>query len=226
MVLVSSNVARFCIDATEVTRGQYQAFLMAKAGDTSGQPLFCAWNNVTYAPSMSVDYGQATMPMSYVNWCDAYAFCTWAGKHLCGAVDGGPAPYYDGLNTANAYYFACSHGDDGLHTFPYGDTYDAGVCNGGDRLLPDGGMDLVPVASLPGCQVANVPYAGLYDLSGNVQEWVDTCQDLNEAGADADLVECNYQGGAFDNMGASNLSCDHMDNNPRWGSGYDVGFHC
>src|SRR5262249_36937595 len=36
--------ASFCIDATEVTIGQYFAFLQAKSGDVSGQPAECAWN--------------------------------------------------------------------------------------------------------------------------------------------------------------------------------------
>src|SRR5687768_8989519 len=36
--------ATFCIDSTEVSQADYGSFLIAKTGDTSGQPTACGWN--------------------------------------------------------------------------------------------------------------------------------------------------------------------------------------
>src|SRR5260370_40886093 len=49
-----------------------------------------------------------TWPRTSVDWCDALAYCTWAGKHLCGKIGGGPIPVAQVL-TANAsqWFLAC-----------------------------------------------------------------------------------------------------------------------
>ncbi|GMV41718.1 MAG: hypothetical protein AMXMBFR64_34340 [Myxococcales bacterium] len=76
----------------------------------------------------------------------ASAACASAGKRLC---------------TFDELGMACS-GLDGL-TFPYGDVYVPGACNGAS-----GGAGQVAVTgSFPGCESP----AGVFDLSGNVQEW-------------------------------------------------------
>ena len=74
----------FFIDATEVTVAQYAEFLTAKAGDVSGQPQdVCGWNS-TYEPAALPD--PPNFPASNIDWCDARAYCEWAGKHLCRRV--------------------------------------------------------------------------------------------------------------------------------------------
>jgi len=81
----------FCIDATEVTQAQYQAFLASKNGDTTGQPAACGWNT-SFQPFASCNFAPATrasQPVSGVDWCDAYAFCAWTGKQMCGRIGGG-----------------------------------------------------------------------------------------------------------------------------------------
>ncbi len=92
--------AGYCIDQREVTRGEYKAFLDAKAGDVKGQPPGCAWNE-GYAPVPDPEdphgrYGCPTdswaletypdYPVVCVDICDAIAYCAWAGKRLCGVI--------------------------------------------------------------------------------------------------------------------------------------------
>jgi hypothetical protein len=95
------NVGTHCIDSTEVTNTAYEAFVAtipgdAGAVDASTQPSFCSWNTDlnhidTFYDRTAPTYGQ--LPVNGVDWCDAYAFCRWAGKRLCGGRDGGAAPF-------------------------------------------------------------------------------------------------------------------------------------
>lgn len=149
-----------CIDSTEVTVAQYARFLDADAG-LALQPAGCAWNTSMTPTPWPLAPGSEQLPVTGVNWCQAYAFCAWAGKHLCGSVSGGALhpdlgndPRYD------AWYHACSA--NGERTYPYGSTYSPSACS----------ATIVPVASSPEC-VGPVP--GLYDMSGNAGEWLDSC---------------------------------------------------
>src|SRR5262249_13229549 len=76
----------FCMDATEVTYAQYQAFYSANPS-TAIQPAVCAWN-VSWTPSG--DWPQpptsASEPVRYVNWCQAAAYCQYANRRLCGSI--------------------------------------------------------------------------------------------------------------------------------------------
>jgi formylglycine-generating enzyme required for sulfatase activity len=174
----------YCIDSTEVTNAQYAAFLLAKNGDTSGQPAVCSWNN-SYAdfgdaggcadPSVNDPVARGQYPVQCVDWCDANAFCAWAGKQLCGgfvANDPGNSGWGN----------ACS--SDGKFTYPYGSTYVPGRCI--DRTF-DAAQ---PVASAAGCQSPDPAYAGVFDLSGNVAEFVEVCQ-----GQTGPTDTCALQGG-------------------------------
>src|SRR5438445_3243368 len=95
----------FCIDQTEVTNAQYQDFVATNPSHADQIPE-CAWNGswVPFSGAWTYDNQTATFPVAGVNWCQAYGFCAWAGKHLCGAPGGGPATSW----TSSAYYLACS----------------------------------------------------------------------------------------------------------------------
>ncbi|HEY2367182.1 MAG TPA: SUMF1/EgtB/PvdO family nonheme iron enzyme, partial [Polyangiaceae bacterium] len=87
----------FCIDKTETPVALYDTFMNDLATDPSkGQAPECGWNTSSdsYVPSFdpyASDPQRAQRPISYVDWCDAVAFCKYWGKHLCGARgDGGP----------------------------------------------------------------------------------------------------------------------------------------
>jgi formylglycine-generating enzyme required for sulfatase activity len=122
------NVGAFCIDATEVSLEQYLEFVTAATQTPPEQPSACSWNTA-FEPDPP-NAGATELPVRGVDWCDARAYCQWAGKRLCGAIAGGPSPYDEPSGALNAWYAACSAG--GTRAFPYGDEYDPQACNGGD----------------------------------------------------------------------------------------------
>jgi len=207
----------YCIDSTEVTQGQYFEFLKAKgadpaafnSGDTSGQPPGCEWN-VGYAPNPIAETSPSCLgdgslsaafdwsgqhpenPVGCVDWCDAYMYCAWTGKHLCGKIGGGTLDEADTSNAARSqWYNACSQG--GNTTYPYGDTFDPGRCVDSTFAAahtPPGGSDAVtfPASAAPDCHGATSPFDEVFDLSGNVWEWTDACKTTQPPGAIACFI--------------------------------------
>lgn len=106
-----SAVSSYCVDVTEVTNAQYAAFLSASVA-TTGQDEACAWN-MTYTPSKNWPAtGMDEYPVVSVDWCDAFAFCKWAGKHMCGKIGGGESHLSFGYDDAaeSEWFNACSAG--------------------------------------------------------------------------------------------------------------------
>jgi formylglycine-generating enzyme required for sulfatase activity len=210
----------YSIDATEVTRCQYEAWL-ATSPSTSGQVSACTWNS-TYEPSCEWPPGtKGDHPVVCVDWCDAYAYCKAVGKRLCGKISGGMNGYDDYANASTSqWYAACSSG--GVNDFPYGDTYSGTACNGDDA----GHGTTVPVASKSGCQSSMSGYAGVHDLSGNVWEWEDSCN-----GNSGNSDNCRLRGGSFSdyvgNDGVLRCDYDSFDDGYVRDFQYDgVGFRC
>ncbi len=128
------TLAPFLLDATEVTVGQYQAFVTA-----TERP----------APPPAPFRQTSSDPVVNVTWGEADAYCRWAGKRL----------------PTEAEWEAAARAG-GAFRFPGGSvvTHDAANyegTGGADRWL-----QTAPVGSFPA--TAN----GLYDLAGNVWEWV------------------------------------------------------
>jgi len=207
-------VGNYCIDSTEVTVGQYAVFLAAvDAGAQIPVSPSCS-SGASFVPGGSggVDWPQSpgNVPVDEVTWCDAWSFCKWAGKRLCGAIGGGPIAPSDESNAAiSQWYAACSDG--GSLAFPYGNTYNSSACNG-----PGGGSPEA-VGSHPLCVGG---YGGIFDMSGNVGEWEDNC---NGTGANA---SCDLRGGSYDTS-SQYLACNVPTTGiTRSNSFYDTGFRC
>jgi formylglycine-generating enzyme len=178
--------AGYSIDSTEVTRDQYAAWLETSPA-TAGQEPWCA-SNTSYTPRC--EWPPSTKgkhPVVCVDWCDASAYCKAVGKRLCGKIGGGTNGYTDYANASlSQWYNACSA--NGQNEYPFGSTYSGKTCNGNDN----GVGSTVEVGSLAGCQSSVSGYAGVYDLSGNVWEWEDSC-----TGNSGVQDSCRVRGGSF-----------------------------
>ena len=210
----------FSIDATEVTKCQYELWLTSNPS-TDDQSAVCSQNNGFVPTCDWPPNGDGDHPVACVDWCDAYAYCKAVGKRLCGKIGGGANGYDDYDNaTRSQWYAACSSG--GALEYPYGDAYDPQACNGGDNDATGcdhGACTTVVAGSMSSCRSHETGYSGVYDLSGNVWEWEDSCD-----GDDGSSDLCRVRGGA-NNYGAVNLGCAYADYFER-GVSELVGFRC
>ncbi|WP_394822089.1 formylglycine-generating enzyme family protein [Pendulispora albinea] len=208
----------FCIDSTEVTRAQYAEFLAAKV-DPGKQIGVCEWNTTFEPDSKKVAPQPGNHPVVAVDWCDAYAYCAWAGKTLCGDLDGGPHTAFTepASVVSDRWRIACTRGEDGFHIYPYGNTYDASVCNAYERKLDA----TVPVGSDPGC-VGGFP--GIFDMSANVGEWENTCE-ISGDGSTPTSDRCALRGGSF-HHDEDEVRCNDLLIGSRTLTFPDVGFRC
>ncbi|MFW5738989.1 MAG: formylglycine-generating enzyme family protein [Myxococcota bacterium] len=206
--------AGFWIDSTEVTRAQYQSWL-----DTTplkaGQPSECNWND-DYTPGCHWPPGdEPDHPVSCVDWCDAYAFCSAVGKRLCGKIGGGPAALEDRDDSSRSqWYYACS--SNGLYEYPYGNDFNDSACN--VEEAQQGGI--AGTASFEECKSSEPGFEGVFDLTGNVREWTDAC--TGAAGADD---SCEERGGSYGMAGIGTrcrLATTAKRNEPAEG----LGFRC
>jgi hypothetical protein len=212
----------YCIDSTEVTNAQYAAFLAAKGSDVSGQPSACQWNASYFPIREEVDWpyaaGTGNNPVVNIDWCDAYMFCAWANKRLCGRVGGGRISSVSAATTLTGQWLnACTGG--GRFSYPYGNTFNKSTCNtDAPNELPG---HIEEVKHRPGCQGG---YPDLWDMSGNVEEWLDAC-DANAASSDSCAVAGNTLW--ISNMSASDVTCtSSIFGTPRNMKYHLLGFRC
>lgn len=216
MIAVPVGQAHYCIDRTEVSQAQYEVFLRSKNGDVTRQIAECTGNSTygNFATDCRFDpKTRGDKPVGCVDWCDAVAFCAWSGKTLCGALDGGalpggPADTEGKLKSGeSAWMRACSRGPDGVHAFPYGATEDPTACTAKGS---DAG-DVTNVGSRPRCEGG---YPGLFDMSGNVHEWENSCDDGGS---------CALRGG---DINVDDARCDEVFGFARTGQFPYIGFRC
>lgn len=202
------DLGEFSIDAYEVSGEAYALFLADEVVSES-QPPACAWNT-TFEPTPWPPADLA-LPVVGVDWCDASAYCRWAGKRLCGSIAGGPADFAAPTLASDQWYVACSGPMKWL--FPYSPTFNGETCNSAFDPMPG----LAPSGGFPNCQ--GYP-PGLYDMSGNVWEWVDAC--------DGDGMEnqCLRRGGSFYSDAQKDLRCDLWSYRPRTTALDHVGIRC
>lgn len=172
----------FMIDKYEVTNAQYKAFVLAtRAADPppwvqngynvhSDKLRAASIENLRWIASdyfkIDKDAGAMTreallaelekiqrqrdkLPVTGVSWDDAYSYCKWVGKRLPGEAE----------------WEKAARGTQG-YEFPWGNQWDAQKANTGVGGENEGAT--LPPGSYP---ADTSPY-GVYDMAGNVSEWV------------------------------------------------------
>ena len=86
--------------------------------------------------------------------------------------------------------------------------------------LPGLSAQTVVAGSLPACQTPAPGYAGVYDMSGNVAEWEDSCGDTMNV-----KDNCLVRGGSFTDS-AFGLTCFAYNLQPRTTQDNHIGFRC
>jgi formylglycine-generating enzyme required for sulfatase activity len=202
--------ADYSINVTEVTQGQYEAWVATNPPLPESTDLSCGYVASYAEQSVNFNLMQCARyagtdadhhPVGCVDWCDAYAYCKRVGKRLCGAIGGGSNDYssYADASTSQ-WYRACSAG--GMYTYPYGNTVQTTYCNGAEQWSTAylGLGHSVAVGALPNCVTSATGYADVYDLCGNADEWEDSCSGTGQ------LANCRIRGGSFDAV-SSGLYC-------------------
>jgi formylglycine-generating enzyme required for sulfatase activity len=215
LVKVDSGAGPYCIDSTEVTNGQYLAFFDSQGADATAHVDRDGCATVTtFRPDDPAWFlqGSDDLPVAHVNWCQAIAYCAWAGKRLCGKIGGG-ALIEDSWSDARVSQWVGACSREGTLVYPYGATFDPNACWGPGQHKAD------YVARHPGCQGG---FQGIFDMSGNVWEWTDTC---DPPASNNDF--CRTMGGAFDAAGGDELACSiNYRNWSRTTSAANIGFRC
>jgi sulfatase modifying factor 1 len=215
--MVGDPGGKYCIDSLEVSRNAYAAWLATNPG-SSGQPAYCGTNSsfdpVTTGECANTLSAPGTAPQTCVDWCDARAFCEANGKKLCGAIGGGTLGAGDLQNHMfSAWFAACSA--DGMRTHPYG-AFSAGKCNDATAAVGTVAGSPYKGGSCPG------GFGGLYDMSGNAAEWIDSC-----GGANGPNDQCFIMGGSYKSSTATSLACSASSSSNRGNASQaHVGFRC
>jgi hypothetical protein len=205
------------MDETEVTEGSYRQFLgdirddesfdlarinhsecsVASATDLE-PPTFCK-------PSCTKDCDNH--PQVCVDWCDAWAYCSFYGQYLCGSLYGatesgaastdwmlGPE---SGDAKGNAWVNACSAGG-------YDDDGYAKACKVEPAMTSDVRKEPMACAT---SRVARPGYSRFLGLQGNVSEWTNDCRIVEGES------QCAIRGGSYDPN--SKPACEDRQMAPR-----------
>lgn len=213
------RIGRFEIDRTEVTVAQFEKFVAATGFVTAAEK---AGGGNTYEHGWEKRRGwtwrapfgtpaQPSEPVVHVTYDEAAAYCKWAGKRLPTDAEWSEAAYTerrekptDGFVTARTY------------RYPTGDSPEGANCLG----------DCGPVKTVPhavtsrgrGHAVVGTTKRGvngLYDMGGNVWEWVDS----------GPGTEKRTRGGSWW-YGAAQMRDEHMQSKPASMSAVYIGFRC
>lgn len=222
LVFVPHPQSPFCMDTTEVSQAHYAKFLADPQDKVPFQQTRCSANE-TFVPFQGSHlddcdgkenyvYDPATrgeLPIACIDWCDAAAYCAWAGKRLCGAVGGGGLDHDEGVLTGQ-WGYVCSQG--GQSIYSYGNTYKKGIC-----ADEGGSSEKVGVTTRPQCAGASPPFSEIQSLTGNMMEFEDACENY---------PLCRIRGLSNDSEAEAQTRCDFFADGNTQVYSPNVGFRC
>jgi len=146
----------YYIDKYEVTNAQYYQFWLADGGEKSKHAPASYGNAYSIGDWPEVAKTKPNYPVVGVSWFDAQAYCEWAKKRL----------------PTEAEWEKAARGADS-RTWPWGNDFNENINDKNkhsNRWDGDDGYDntIAPVGSYP----TGVSTYGVYDMAGNVWEWV------------------------------------------------------
>ncbi|MCX6601608.1 MAG: SUMF1/EgtB/PvdO family nonheme iron enzyme [bacterium] len=193
----------YYMDIYVVTNSQYKAFCDATSRAYPDDPGFPGMSNY-FTNAAYVNY-----PVVKVDWYDAGAYASWAGKRL----------------PTEAEWERAAKGTDN-RLYPWGDTWVATNANIWDNPA-DGYTYTSPVGNYP----SGISPAGCYDMTGNVWEW---CHDwyaaypsdyqTNPQGPPTGLSRIIRGGCWFSNSASARCAYRNYDDPTRVSIG--LGFRC
>lgn len=130
-------------------------------------------------------------PWTGLTHAEAVSVCSLEGKRLC---------------LQEEWLAACQGAEH--QAYPYGEEYNPLACNGREQSL-----SVAPTGSLENCEGG---YPGLFDMSGNVWEWVGSC----------DGDSCPMAGGSVGSLSGYQLACDSLTTLSSSAVHENVGFRC
>jgi hypothetical protein len=184
---------QFCMDRYEGGRADAVPFALTDS--------LLSGNADSLGPSR-----KGIVPWKGVDFHSARALCERNGKRLC---------------SEREWTLACRGPDSAKTMYCYGDYYETGRCNGiyafCDSIYPgcyyDFGFHVMPTGSFPACTT----WCGIFDISGNLWEWVSTgsgtgalrggAYNCSSPGEPHFMLSCEFNGGT--KRPASGIRCCH-----------------
>ncbi len=221
--LVPCELPAFYLDRYAVTNRQFQRFIRAggydkmelwpkevwpslmKFTDRTGKPGPRHWEQSAF-PS-----GKADHPVVGISWFEALAYSRWVGKRLPTAAE---------WQKAGGWPEQLSGG--GCNRYPWGDIFDPRRAN----LFSSGRGGTVAVHEYPEGSTPN----GIYQMSGNVWEWLNEPLDAIPCEPPARLEAWTplrrIVGGGFDTYFPAEATCQFITGQAELDRRANIGFRC